>query len=127
LPTGERRPVRFADLGAIQDALEDMEGEYLECRDYQHSWRPLSAARNEDGTFTRTRRCSRCGTRKEETLSGRGAILSGRYIYPVGYLVKGLGRIAGEGRDALRLASVTRLMDTGPAKHKHTRRDRKGA
>jgi hypothetical protein len=83
---------------------------YLSCRDYGHSWRAHAAGFNrKESYWTRVLRCIRCGTERVQYLSQTGAILRGNYLYPEGYQHKGLGRLDGSDRDALRLESVVRV------------------
>lgn len=99
---------QYASRSEIEEVLEAMPESFIECRDLQHRWRPYTASW--DGStrvFDRQLRCSRCRTLKVQVLSETGAVLSSHYEYPKNYLLK-LGRIVGDGRDAVRLASVTR-------------------
>lgn len=105
-----RRAPTYAAPDAVAEAARDMPDTYLECRDYAHAWRPLSASRTPTG-FVRVRQCSRCHTERHEELSQHGGIVSSHYTYPDGYLLSGLGRIAGDSRDALRLASIVRTIE----------------
>lgn len=99
----------YADPTDVADLAESMPMSYLQCRDFGHSWRPYSAAYHAgDRTYVRTQRCPRCKTFRDQELSERGTQLRSSYRYADGYLMEGLGRIVGDGRDALRLASITR-------------------
>lgn len=58
-----------------------------------------------------TTKCSRCKTERSQTYTRSGTrVGTGRYRYPDGYQLKGLGFLDEDGRDAFRLASITRLM-----------------
>jgi hypothetical protein len=89
-----------------------MKQTHLECRDVGHLWRPWTAREVHDQQlgrhWERTLRCTRCRAARTQLLTAQGAIVSNRYTYPDDYLRKGLGRIAGEGRDALRAESLRR-------------------
>lgn len=93
----------------IEDAVKDMTDEALECRDFSHSWRPFSASRESYG-FERTLQCRNCKTERRETLDKRGGLVSRSYAYPEGFLIKGLGRLSGNRKDAVRLASMLRAI-----------------
>ena len=83
---------------------------YLQCRELGHNWRPWVARNDtEHNCFERALRCTRCRTKRWEAISYSGAS-SDDYEYPEHYLTDGIGRIVGEGRDALRLESLTRVL-----------------
>lgn len=107
-----KRPApEFADPGLVADFAKDLEADWLFCRTYQHNWKPWSAHWSDhEGCYQVTIRCNRCSTKRVQTMSDKGAVLTSHYEYPEGYLAAGIGRIAGEGRDALRLESVTRVV-----------------
>jgi hypothetical protein len=110
-PTPERKPVRFAELGDVGAFAEGLSDAYLMCREMGHLWKPFSAWWNaEERCYSRTLRCTRCKTDREQLLSSQGAIVSSHYDYPDGYQREGLGRISGLGRDRLRLETMTRLI-----------------
>lgn len=103
----------------LTDALRQMSTEHLACRDYGHNWTPFRAEWKpaERAYFTQLR-CARCATIRERWLDRTGAQLSNHYTYADGYLVKGLGRLTGVDRDAVRLASIMALLPTKAAKLK---------
>lgn len=101
----------YATIGQVQDFAEELSDAHLHCRELGHLWRPHSAGRYKDGGFERVLRCNRCRTRRQQTLTGAGMVQTNKYIYPDGYQAKGLGRIVGEGRGILRIASITRVID----------------
>lgn len=108
---------RYAALEEVAGLAEAMPDRFLECRDMGHNWRRYTADLTtvEGGSvYERTLRCSRCRTLRKQTLSLTGTILSTSYDYADGYQLEGVGRIIGDGRDALRLASITRDL-----KHQH--------
>lgn len=89
----------------------DLPDAFLQCRDFGHTWRPFRASINDDATFERVFRCGRCKTERQQTLSKRGEILGGAYLYTEGYLApKGTERITSDGRNRLRLESTQRLL-----------------
>lgn len=118
-----RRTTGYASPGEVEQFAHQLPEAYLTCRDLGHSWRPFTARalpRREGGGFERVVKCSRCPTRRVEHLSTSGERLASNMAYPKGYLHKGLGRIVGEGRDVLRLESVTRVLDK-PARRSRLR------
>lgn len=85
---------------------------FLLCREIGHKWNPHTAAwRSEQRCYERSLRCTRCRTRRLQLLTSYGAVISSQYIYPDGYQHKGFGRVIGDGRDALRLESIQRLVE----------------
>ena len=97
---------------------------YLACRDMGHAWRPFTAGWSTDwGAWERSQVCERCSTIRHQRLSRLGSIMGGSYEYPDGYQHKGLGRLDGSDRDALRLESLHRVFNAGDELHSR----RKGA
>jgi hypothetical protein len=98
----------------ITNAITNMNATHRQCRDYGHAWRPRWAqwlprkAGLEQGL-----ECGRCGTQRWRTLTRHGDVLTSRYVYPEGYRIEGLGRLTGEDRGTLRVASVTALIGRG--------------
>lgn len=106
----------YADLDTVRVFAEEMPAKFLECRELGHLWRPWAAMSNPDGGFDRTLRCTRCSTKREQVITRQGVVAQNKYIHPEGYLHKGLGRIVGEGRGILRLASIQRTVEKLDAK-----------
>ena len=78
--------------------LDDLQDDYLECRDLRHAWRrsslhDISVVRNTAGKvieFTRVITCSRCGTERHSTFAVPSMqIVRNRYSYPSGYQLLG--------------------------------------
>ena len=89
----------------------------LRCREMGHSWRPWVARwDDEHNSFQRALKCSRCQTERWEYIGRTGAKLGCYYKYPDGYQCD-LGRIVGEGRDALRLEIMTRELPSTREAH----------
>jgi hypothetical protein len=86
--------------------------EFLLCRDLGHTWRPASARWVPDlNAYERSMRCGRCRAERTQTLSPGGLILSGSYHYETGYTAPaGTGALGQDGRGALRLESIARLI-----------------
>jgi hypothetical protein len=100
----------------FDEAIGHMSESHLHCRDYGHSWRPYAARHvPSERVYEQTLRCSRCRTLRERLLDERGNVVSSHYNYAEHYLVKGMGRLDGEERGLIRLASVTADL------HKHER------
>jgi hypothetical protein len=107
----------FADANDVRGVVDQMPDEYVECRELNHLWRPYDVHYNAKyHTYDRTLRCYRCLTRKHQELSERGHVLRSSYSYPEDYQLKNLGRIAGDARDVVRLASLTRQIKKSAAK-----------
>ena len=99
----------YADVHEVAEFASTLTIAYLLCRELGHNWRPWTA-RSINGGYERALRCTRCHTERWEVLSSTGAKIKGHYVYPEDYLHAGLGRIVGDGRDALRLESLTRAI-----------------
>lgn len=104
------------DDRAVEQAIEHMTPTHLLCRDLGHYWEPWSLKRQRGG-FLREMRCGRCETLRQQDLNGRGAVVSSHYVYSEGYLVHGMGRLTGQDRDRLRLASVLSLLKSRRGAH----------
>jgi hypothetical protein len=95
----------------LDDALGKMNIDYLQCRDFGHSWKPHTARWIESqGHYESQLRCTRCGTLRTRLLSRTGAQVQGQYLYSEGYLVKGMGRLTGGDRDKVRLRSILSVL-----------------
>jgi hypothetical protein len=102
----------------LDSALHHMRANFIQCRDFGHSWRPFTATWDPDYNVYKTAlRCSRCFTKRFRDISRDGQQLGNRYDYTDGYTLKGVGRMTGEDRDHLRLESLTRIL-THPS-HDH--------
>ena len=79
-----------------------------------HSWEPYNARELKRGrVIERVLRCERCKTLKKQTLvikRGRAFLSAGRYSYPEGYLIKGMGHVTQDDRAKLRFRTITREM-----------------
>lgn len=99
-----------AQLSDVEEFAASLPDKFLHCRELGHLWRPFTAGRHADGGFERVLRCTRCKTKRQQSLNSRGMIMSNQYIHPEGYLTEGIGRIVGEGRGLLRLESISRVL-----------------
>lgn len=121
MATRNRRTLRaveetaYADLDSVQEFAEGLKETFLHCRELGHNWRPYTVGRHPDGGFERVLRCSRCRTKRVQSITTRGIVMQNKYIHPEGYLLEGLGRIVGDGRGLLRLEAIKRIVekDTG--------------
>jgi len=102
----------YAGTSEVERFAATLKTAHLECRELGHIWKPYTARFVPDQKcYERTLRCSRCLSERQELLDAWGGKLSNHYRYSDGYQHKGRGRIMGEGRDVLRLESVTRFID----------------
>lgn len=101
----------YAHPDDVRDWAEGLKESYLQCRELGHNWRPHTARwSSEFEGFERRLRCTRCRTVREQVLSAHGAVVTNQYLYPDGYQTHGMGRVVGDGRDALRLESIQRAL-----------------
>ena len=105
----------YATPEDVGELTQTMSREHMQCRDDGHPWRPSvdKEVTLEDGrlAYERVRRCPRCKSKRVQLVSAAGAILKGDYDYAKGYPLHGYGRIIGEARNALRLASIRRNIE----------------
>lgn len=105
-----RSDQKLATPRQVRSAAEDMPQEFLRCKSYGHQFDPHTVQRTRT-VYIVGLKCHRCGTTTEQEISTRGLILTGRhYKYPDGYLFRGLGRIQGEARGALRAQTIVQDM-----------------
>lgn len=99
----------YADPLDVAEFAKDLPDEFLQCRELGHNMLPFGIpGMYRDGGFQRVLRCNRCKTERHFEIDNRGLVVSSSYDHPDGYLMAGLGRIVGEGRGVLRLASIAR-------------------
>lgn len=106
----QQRVDREAPDFSLAAVIDTMRVEHVQCRDFGHSWRPYTAARLRGGGYESTLRCSRCRTLRKRTLGNHGQVLASSYEYPEQYIILGLGRLVGEEKDHLRLASIQHVL-----------------
>lgn len=106
----EKQQPEGADREEIASFAAGLRISHLHCREMGHSWRAWVARfDSEHNSYERALRCTRCKTERWEHIGLSGAKLGTSYVYPDGYQCE-YGRIVGEGRDALRLESLTRTL-----------------
>lgn len=110
-PVEQGRWPNMSDADEVREWADTLPDKYLQCRDLGHNWRPYDVRRHRDGGFERVHRCTSCRGRRYQHLTSDGMILGSRLDYPDGYLHSGQGRITGNSRGALRLASMVRGAD----------------
>lgn len=104
----------YADPQDVREFAASLPEKFLLCRELQHNWLPFGTpAMFRDGGYQRVLRCNRCKTERHMELDAFGMVIRSYYEHPEGYLAEGLGRIVGESRGVLRLASLTRLIEKG--------------
>lgn len=108
----QRRPrLRARASHPAVAALGAMADEHLLCRDFGHSWRPWAAEWvPQRRQYAEALVCARCRSVRHRLLDEFGALLGNSYTYAEGYLVHGLGRLTGDDRNDLRLASLRAVM-----------------
>lgn len=92
----------------LATAIKGMDTSFVYCRRYRHGWEPWQAeALPRKAGFIEAIRCWRCGTERHEVLDRYGdQTKHPRYVYPDGYLMKGVGRLMASDRGQLRIASI---------------------
>lgn len=101
----------YADREEVAGFASGLSISHLHCRELGHNWRAWVARfDSEHNAYERALKCTRCKAERWETIGLSGAKLGSHYKYPDNYIHEGLGRIVGEGRDALRLESLTRAL-----------------
>ena len=103
---------QFADIDNVRSYAADLPAKWLQCRELGHNWGPHKASLNEEGGFDRILACRRCTAKRHQILDSYGRIVSNSYEYPDGYqMPPGQGRISGDARGVLRLASIQHTME----------------
>lgn len=114
----ERDQSGYAVRGEVEAFAAHLSITHLQCREMGHNWRHWVARFDEQhNSYERALRCTRCRTERWESIGLSGAKLGIQYKYPDGYTSNGIGRIVGEGRDALRLESLTRALRDENVQH----------
>lgn len=108
-------PVKPAPIKLTQQeldhAIDSMEIEYIQCRDFGHAWQSHFARYKPSvREYESQQKCIRCGTIRVRDLDHRGALLGTHYLYVEGYTIKGMGRLLGSDKDHLRLNSIKALI-----------------
>lgn len=110
--------IHWATAAEIDGWRKGLTGDFLQCRDFGHLWRPVTARWSaDDNAYSRTMRCGRCHTERDQLLTPYGHVISSAYSYTDGYAApRGQGRLGTAARDSIRLESILRLIgnDDGP-------------
>ena len=95
----------------VNTAIGNLATDHLHCRSYGHAWTPWRAeALPRRQGFEQWLRCQRCGTTRHRTLTRWGEVVASSYTYPDGYQMAGVGRLTGDDRGAIRVASIVKLV-----------------
>lgn len=112
----EPRPGWATPEAAEEYALKEVL-KYVECRDMGHPWRRIKDEVYGESIglvyvhYLRTMRCTRCRSMKVLRLDEHGRkVMSDSRVYADGYIVQGLGRIAGEAKAVIRRVSIERYL-----------------
>lgn len=109
--SAERQPIQDDHAVGLEKAVQSMKVEYVQCRDFGHSWRPYHAKWwPKENAYESQLRCPRCGCVRTRWLSRTGSQIGSAYDYPDGYQMKGLGRLSGTDRDVIRLQSILSVL-----------------
>lgn len=96
---------------AVKRTVEDIDPQYLDCRDLGHSWRHHEAVENKRfRQWQRTVRCAVCTTLRHQVLDFRGYRVRAWYEYPKGYLVRG-AEFTVDDRARLRILNIRRAIE----------------
>jgi hypothetical protein len=112
----EEQP-KVANIHDVELLAEDLSDNFLRCRDFGHQWK-MANAKKVGRTWERTMYCPSCKYNKHQVLDSHGVIITEKPDYPDGYLIKGMGRINGDGKAVLRLASTIRVAQKTAATRK---------
>ena len=108
-----REPSRWADARDVAQVAEQWTDDQITCRDLGHVWQLMDAVHVARLKYFRVSHvCPRCEMVRIREMSESGHVYAQTYQYPDGYLVEGLGRIAGDAKDAIRVASIRRYAVT---------------
>jgi hypothetical protein len=98
---------QFASADDIEQHVEHWSTGVVMCRTYGHVWQPQGATWNPRYRIYFTSQvCPRCQCVRNSEVNERGHVLASWINYADGYLTKGLGRVAGDARDVVRLAAI---------------------
>lgn len=98
----------------LDSAIDQMPDSYLQCRSWQHSWRPHTV-RTDPGTgaWDEVTKCSRCKLLRHQLIDSRGRLVGGnRYDYAQvpGYLLPRGAHNDADTRSTIRLARLQRTI-----------------
>ena len=92
----------------------EMNDKALHCRELGHNWRSWTVSYDTSArAYDRRLRCPSCRTVRKQLLDSTGHVVSNSYIYPDGYLAKGVA--VGLTRDVFRLEAIHRFLGSTDA------------
>jgi hypothetical protein len=98
--------MKWAEVGAVENAAKDWSPQEVECRIYGHNWVPMTVSSHRRFYIIR-QQCNRgCGCERQCDMDMRGRASRWAMSYPDGYLLSRQGRIGQDGRAWLRLESL---------------------
>ena len=114
MPATRRRRAKIADPVDVEKFVQDLPAMYIACRDVRHKWpdRPNDVGwiDKRSQTYWRIHRCERCTAEREQELEA-GMVYRSLIRYPENYLMKGLGRINGDGLAVVRMTGDLSALD----------------
>jgi hypothetical protein len=117
MAASRRRKAKVADPVDVEKFLQDLPEEYMVCRDIRHRWpdRPDDVGWLDQRyqIYWRIHRCERCTAERYQELEA-GMVFKSTIKYPRGFLLRGLGRINGDGLAVVRMTSDVRFLDGQP-------------
>jgi hypothetical protein len=106
----EVTPDERATFRATARQVRNLSDEHITCRAGNHSWRPRNASRIRGG-YKRLEFCgNKCGCERYQELDRWGQVLRTNIRYPKGYLLKGIGRLTGMAKGAVRVEAIERII-----------------
>lgn len=119
--------VSAAPLHAVEAQLKVWSDQIVMCRAYGHDFKPYSVQPNPKlGYFKVVRLCHCKAEHHSEVSIASGRVFSSwiDYQHTDGYLLEGVGRVIGDGRDRVRLDAILRTFPQQRMTAKQQREDR---
>lgn len=103
-------PDERATFKATAKQARSLSDEHLTCRAGNHAW-AASYAERVRGGYNRTEKCRNdCGCERYQELDRWGLVIKSNIRYPKGYLLKGIGRLTGMAKGAVRVEAIERVI-----------------
>jgi len=100
----------MAEPIAAETFVGDLSDRTLHCRELGHQWKPLTVSWDRTASvYDRRLRCPSCKTIRVQMLTDHGHVVSNRYVYPDGYLAKGV-TVGDLNRDMFRMEAIQRFL-----------------